>query len=290
MEILKVENLLKKYPKFTLDNVSFSLRQGEIMGFIGRNGAGKTTTLKTIMHLVRLDGGSIEAFGKEFTADELTNRKRIAFSLGGVNFFPFKTVEKLTEVTARFYPTWDQSKFEHYLKVFEIDQKKKIKELSEGMKTKYSLAIALSHNAELLILDEPTSGLDPVSRDEILYIFKQLVSDGKRSVLFSTHITSDLEKCADTITYIRNGKLVVANMTKEEFISAYKLVEIETDLFDDKIKDFLIAFRKEKGLVIGLIETKKVELLPTFVKIKSPDLENIMVFLEWEANHEKFNL
>lgn len=288
MEILRVEKLHKKYSKFTLENVSFSLKQGEIMGFIGRNGAGKTTTLKAIMHLIHLDDGKIEAFGKRFDENELANRKRIAFSLGGVNFFPFKTVEKLTAVTSRFYPTWDQEKFEHYLDYFGIDKKKKIKELSEGMKIKYSLAVALSHNAELFILDEPTSGLDPVSRDEILYIFKQLVSDGKRSILFSTHITSDLEKCADTITYIRDGKLIVSSMTKDQFISSYRLVEFDANRMNDDIKNVLISSRQEKDLIHGLIESTKVENLPEFVKVKKPDLESVMVFLEREANNEKF--
>lgn len=288
MEILRVEKLHKKYFKFTLENVSFSLKQGEIMGFIGRNGAGKTTTLKAIMHLIHLDDGKIEAFGKRFDENELANRKRIAFSLGGVNFFPFKTVEKLTDVTSRFYPTWDQEKFEHYLDYFGIDKKKKIKELSEGMKIKYSLAVALSHNAELFILDEPTSGLDPVSRDEILYIFKQLVSDGKRSILFSTHITSDLEKCADTITYIRDGKLIVSSMTKDQFISSYRLLEFDANRMNDDIKNVLISSRQEKDLIHGLIESTKVENLPEFVKVKKPDLESVMVFLEREANNEKF--
>lgn len=288
MEILKVENLCKTYPTFKLKNVSFSLEEGKIMGFIGRNGAGKTTTLKAIMSLLHLEEGKIEIFGEPFDEKELHNRTRIAFSLGGADYFPFKTVEQLTKVTARFYPTWDQNKFEHYLKVFDLDKKKKIKELSSGMKVKYSLAVALSHGAELLILDEPTSGLDPISRDEILYIFKQLVEDGKRSILFSTHITSDLDKCADTITYIRDGELVVSNKTKEDFIDSYRLISGETELFDEEIRKILIASREEKNKTVGLIESKDASMLPSGIKVEIPDLESIMVFMEWGSGNEKF--
>jgi ABC-2 type transport system ATP-binding protein len=288
MEILKVENLMKNYPTFKLDDVSFSLEKGKIMGFIGRNGAGKSTTLKAIMGLVHLESGTVSAFGEAFDEKELANRTRISFSLGGVNFFPFKTVDKLTKVTARFYPKWSFKKFYHYLELFGINRNKKIKDLSEGMKVKYSLAVALSHDAELFILDEPTSGLDPVSRDEVLYVFKQLVKNGDRSILFSTHITSDLEKCADTITYIRNGKLVTSNMSKEEFINSYKLVSVPKKDFNDEIKSSLISFRDEGENINGLIESNKVNLLPNFVSISVPDLESIMVYLEWENNDEKF--
>ena len=288
MEILKVENLCKTYPTFKLKNVSFSFEEGKIMGFIGRNGAGKTTTLKAIMGMIHLEEGKVEMFGEQFDENELHNRTRIAFSLGGANYFPFKTVEKLTEVTSRFYPTLDQAKFEHYLKAFGLDKKKKIKELSDGMKVKYSLAVALSHNAELFILDEPTSGLDPVSRDEILYIFQQLVKDGKRSVLFSTHITSDLDKCADTITYIRDGELIVSNKTKEDFIDSYHLISGKTSLFDEEIQKIVIASREEKNKTVGLIESKDIYKMPTGIKIDVQDLESIMVFMEWENDNEKF--
>lgn len=288
MEILKAENLVKKYPKFTLDNVSFSLEKGKIMGFIGRNGAGKTTTLKAIMNLIHLDSGKVEIFGKQFDENELQNRTRISFALGGADYFPFKTVRKLTQVTARFYPEWDQKKFEHYLEKFGIDKDKKIKELSQGMKVKYSLAVALSHNSELFILDEPTSGLDPISRDEILYLFQQLVSDGTRSVLFSTHITSDLDKCADSITYIRNGKLVVSNKSKDEFIACYKLVSGPLENLTDSIKGNLISWRPERQLFTGLVEAEKASLIPDSVKVSTPDLEDIMVFLErGDGNNEE---
>ncbi|MPN11167.1 hypothetical protein SDC9_158468 [bioreactor metagenome] len=148
------------------------------------------------------------------------------------------------------------------------------------MKVKYSLAVALSHNSELFILDEPTSGLDPISRDEILYLFQQLVSDGTRSVLFSTHITSDLDKCADSITYIRNGQLVVSNKSKDEFIACYKLVSGPLENLTDDIKSKLISWRPERQLFTGLVEASKASLIPENVKVSTPDLEDIMVFLE----------
>ena len=199
MNILEVKNVTKTYPSFKLDNVSFNIEEGSICGYIGRNGAGKTTTLKGIMGLIHIDNGEIKVFGRDMQEHEAENRQEIAFALSEINFFPDAKVGALTKVTSKFYPNWNQDTFEKLCKKFGLDKDKKIKQLSSGMKVKYNLAVALSHGARLLILDEPTSGIDPVSRDEILDIFKLIVKDGKRSILFSTHITSDLDKCADHI-------------------------------------------------------------------------------------------
>ena len=207
-EILTVKDLCKKYPAFSLKNVSFSVQPGEIMGFIGRNGAGKTTTLKSIMNLVHYDSGYIAAFGKEMNEFELENKQRIGFALSELNYYPNRTIKNLVDVTKRFYKNFDEGKFAEVCKLFNLDQNKKLEELSSGMKVKYSVVMALSHRAELLILDEPTSGLDPVSRDEILDIFREIVKSGERAILFSTHITSDLDKCATGITYIHDGEII----------------------------------------------------------------------------------
>ena len=216
-EVMRVRDLCKHYPAFTLDHVSFSLEQGRIMGFIGRNGAGKTTTLKSILNLVHPDGGTIEFLGMPMEGNEAAVKQRIGFAIGGLNYYPQKKLKQITEITRGFYETWDDAAYRKYMTAFKLDENKKGKELSEGMKVKYSLALALSHGAQVLILDEPTSGLDPVSRDELLTIFEKLAAKGT-AILFSTHITSDLEKCAHDITYIKEGRIVDSG-TREAFIA-----------------------------------------------------------------------
>ena len=224
MNVLEVRELRKTYPAFTLKDVSLDVPQGAIVGFIGRNGAGKSTTLKSILGLVHPDGGTVRAFGLDYAANEAAIRRRIGVVLGGIDFYPKKRVGVITDVTRRFYSNWDEDKYRHYLELFAIDESKRVDQLSSGMKVKYMIALALSHSAELLILDEPTSGLDPVSRDELVELFRHIVADGSRSILFSTHITSDLEKCASHIAFIKDGEM----------------------LYDGGVEDFKARFR-DKG-------------------------------------------
>ena len=207
MKVLRVDRISKEYPGFLLQSVSFAVEEGTIMGFIGRNGAGKTTTLKSILNMVPIKEGTVEYFGLDLKEHETAIKQRIGYAGGAVDYYKKKKVRKLIEITKRFYAHWDDEIYRKYMKMFSLDENKTPSELSEGMKVKLNLVIALSHGAELLILDEPTSGLDPVSREELLEIFKYLKSKGV-SILFSTHIISDLEKCADEITYIREGKIV----------------------------------------------------------------------------------
>ena len=207
MNVLSVKGLCKEYPGFKLQDVSFEIAKGTIMGFVGRNGAGKSTTLKSLLNLVHTDAGSVEFFGLDLKLYEHDIKQRIGYTGGAVNFYKKKKIKNLIEITKTFYKKWDDETCEKYMKVFSLDANKTPSELSEGMKVKLSLVLALSYGAELLILDEPTSGLDPVSRNELLEIFKHLKTKGI-SILFSTHIISDLEKCADEITYIRDGKII----------------------------------------------------------------------------------
>lgn len=206
-ELLSVGGLKKTYPGFTLGPLSFSVEAGSIMGFIGRNGAGKTTTLKSILNIVHPDEGSIRYFGEELRGRERAVKQRVGFAGGAVDWYPRKKLRDLLAVTRSFYDNWDAAACRRYMDAFSLDPEKTPRELSEGMRVKLNLALALSHRAELLILDEPTSGLDPVSREELLDIFRALRDRGT-AILFSTHITSDLEKCADSITYIKEGRLV----------------------------------------------------------------------------------
>lgn len=220
MVILKVDRLSKEYPKFKLQDVSFSMEKGRIMGFIGRNGAGKSTTLKSILNIVHPLSGEIEYFGLDMKKHEAEIKQRIGFAGGAVDYYKKKKISDIISITKTFYKNWDDAVYKKYIELFSLDEDKTPSELSEGMKVKFNLVMALSHKAELLILDEPTSGLDPISRDELLEIFKYLKKQGV-SILFSTHITSDLDKCADDITYIRNGQIVYTG-SKDEFVRSYK--------------------------------------------------------------------
>ena len=220
MNALEVRGLCKRYPAFTLKDVSFDVPQGAIMGFIGRNGAGKSTTLKSILGMVHPDSGEVRFFGQDVGQHEREFKEQIGVVLGGIDFYPKKKVGIITDVTRRFYGNWEEEKYRHYLELFGIDESKRVDQLSSGMKVKYLLAVALSHNARVLILDEPTSGLDPVSREELVELFRAIVAGGQRSILFSTHITSDLEKCASHITFIKGGE-IFHSAAVAEFMKAY---------------------------------------------------------------------
>ena len=214
--VLEINNLTKKYSAFELKSISFQIKAGEVTGFIGRNGAGKTTAIKSILNLVHPDAGNVRILGMDYPDNEDEIKQQIGYVVGGTNYYKRKKLKDIVAITRIFYDNWDDESYRHYLNAFKLDENKKIMELSEGMKVKFYLTLALSHQARLLILDEPTSGLDPVSRDEINEIFRKLAQKGV-AILFSTHITSDLEKCADTITYIKNGELLLSTK-KEDFI------------------------------------------------------------------------
>lgn len=287
--ILEIKNLCKKYPKFNLTDVSFEIEKGKIMGFIGRNGAGKTTTLKSIMNLVHYDKGEVIVFGKNMNECELENKQRIGFALSELNYYPNRTIKQLVNVTKRFYKNFDEEKFKKACDLFKLDTNKKLEELSSGMKVKYSVAIALSHNAELLILDEPTSGLDPISRDEVLDIFRNIVKSKERSILFSTHITSDLDKCATDITYIHDGQIKYTG-TKNDFINSYYYVKDDESKFNVETKRLFIESKEYDGKIEGLIASKdKEEMDRNNIFNRVPDLEEVMIYLEKEKQNESFD-
>ena len=219
MNIVEVRNVCKTYPAFRLKNVSFALEGGKITGFIGRNGAGKTTTIKSMLNLIHTDSGEINYFGLPLSGHEMEIKQRIGYSTGTVSWYPRKTIREIVNVTKTFYPSWDEEAYRRYMTLFGLDENKKPLELSEGMKVKFNLLLALSHRAEVLILDEPTSGLDPFSRDELLGMFTTLKEHGV-TILFSTHITSDLERCADNIVYISGGEIRAA-CAKADFMQSY---------------------------------------------------------------------
>lgn len=212
--LVQATGLVKRYPSFLLDDVSLSVNPGSITGFIGRNGAGKSTTLKCLEGSVHPDAGTISYFGQPFAGNEDKAKRRVGFELSGADFYRTKRVATIAAVTSHFYPSWDQTAFEGYCRTFSVDPRKRVKELSQGMRVKFALALALSHRSRLLVLDEPTSGLDPASREELLDIFLRLAREDGVGILFSTHITSDLDKCADSIIYIDGGRIVGSGKLK----------------------------------------------------------------------------
>lgn len=280
MAVLEIENLCKCYENFALQNVTFRVAEGCIVGFIGRNGAGKTTVLKSLLHFVTPDSGAVRFFGQDFSAHEQAIKQKIGFVSGGVRFYPKKKLRVLADVTRRFYPNWDDAAFKRYLQRFSLDPEKTPDMLSEGMKVKFSLALALSHHAELLILDEPTSGLDPVSRAELLDEFLKLQKEGV-SILFSTHIISDLEKCADDIVYISNGR-ILAEAPMQSFLESYRVVSFASFEKAEAYKDRLIGLSEDKRGCTALVRTADAESLA--LPAAPADLEQIMVHLERQAS------
>ncbi|MBR0143036.1 MAG: ABC transporter ATP-binding protein [Clostridia bacterium] len=235
--ILEVSGLTKEYPGFLLDGVGFTVARGEIVGFIGRNGAGKSTTLKSILHLVHPASGTIRYFGMDFAENERAVRQRIGFAAGAVDFYKRRRIREIRDVAKIFYDDWEEEAWTRCIREFELDENKRPAELSEGMKVKLNLALALSHRAELLILDEPTSGLDPFSRAELLDLFRELAGRGA-AILYSTHVISDLEKCADRILYIRRGR-IADEADRETFKEKHRKDENES------LEDMMVRMEKE---------------------------------------------
>ena len=217
---LEVKNLSKSFDSFQLHNISFTLPKGYIMGLIGPNGSGKTTTIKLILNMLKRNGGEIKIMGLDNVADEQKAKAELGVVFDTNYFSDDWQVTQVEKSISVFYPNWKSERFAEMLRKFHIAPTKKVKELSKGMQMKLMLACAFSYDAKLLILDEPTSGLDPVSRDELVELFRAIVADGQRSILFSTHITSDLEKCASHITFIKDGAIFHSS-TVAEFMAAY---------------------------------------------------------------------
>lgn len=278
MNILQVENLSKTYPTFKLDNVSFSLEKGYIMGFIGRNGAGKTTTLKSMLRFVHPDCGNVSINGFDIEKDEFAVKNSIGFVSGLDGFYNSKKIKQVTDITKKFFSNWSDETYKNLLEKFNLDENKFIKNLSAGMKVKYQLALAMSHDAKLLILDEPTSGLDPVSRDELVILFQDYVADGEHSILFSTHVISDLEKCADYITYIKKGK-ILDSCDVVSFKDKYLLVNGKKEDLTDELKSKVIGVHEHNFGFEGMILKSDKDLF-TKCEITQPSMEEIMVHTE----------
>lgn len=278
MAVLSIQNVSKKYPSFLLDNVSFELDKGYIMGFIGRNGAGKTTTLKSILNFVHRDSGKVCINDFDIDTDEFMVKNSIGFVSGLDGFYQNKKIKTVTNITKKFFKNWNNELYLELLQKFNLDQNKLIKNLSAGMKVKYQIALAMCHDAKLLLLDEPTSGLDPISRDELVCLFQDYVADGEHSILFSTHVISDLEKCADFITYIKNGK-ILKSCDVVSFKEEYLLVSGKENELNATNESKIIGLRKHNFGFEGMILQNDKQDFEN-CQITKPSLEEIMIHLE----------
>lgn len=277
--ILELKNVNKEYKDFSLSNVSFSLEEGYIMGLIGPNGAGKSTTIKLIMNLVRKTSGEINVFGLDNIKHEKEIKEKIGFVYDENYFYEELTITEMKSIISKFYKGWDDQKFNQYISDFDLQPRKKIKDLSKGMKMKFSLAVALSHNARLIVMDEPTSGLDPVFRREILDILYSMMQNDKMGILFSTHITTDLEKIADYITFINKGK-VNFSLPKDEITENYAMIKGDRNLLDKDIKNEFIGIRENafgfEALTSNVNRIRKI--FGNRIVTEKASLDDIMVY------------
>ena len=283
--IIEVKNICKNYPSFSLDNVSFSVPKGYIMGFIGPNGAGKTTTIKTILDMISLDNGEVVLFG-----ENSANVPGLKDDIGVVLDLPFYVddwkVKDVESALSPFYSRWNSEIFKSLILKFNVDANKKVKDLSRGMKVKLMMAAALSHDAKLLILDEPTSGLDPVARDELMDMLSEFISDENKAVLFSTHITSDLEKVADYITFIIGGKIEFTG-ERDELLETYRLIRGGTSELSKEQKKYIIGYREHSVGFEGMVKTEDIKKLPNDVSVNTISLEEIIVYVNKEAKEHE---
>jgi len=276
--VLEVNNLIKTFNGFSIDSISFNLPAGAIMGFVGQNGAGKTTTIRLILNMLKRNGGEIKVFGLDNIKNELEIKQNSGIIFDGLFFIEMWKVRDIEGVIKKFYKLWDSKLYRQYLDKFQLPSNKIIKDLSRGMKIKLMLAAAMSHNAKLLILDEPTSGLDPVARNELIDIFKEYISGGERSILFSTHITSDLEKAADYITLIDHGRLFYSGK-KNDLINNYFIVRGNPDILSAELKENIIGLTINQSVFAGMIKSAMPQNIHKEITIGIPTIDEILIYI-----------
>jgi ABC-2 type transport system ATP-binding protein len=282
---LEVTGLRKSYKGFALKNVSFQLPRGYIMGLIGPNGAGKTTVIKLVMNLVRREAGEIKVFGLDNRKAGSEVRSRVGFVYDFPCFHEDATLDDHKSVIAPFYPRWSEETFERLAREFELPRDKKFKALSHGMQTKFALVLALSHDADLLVLDEPTAGLDPVFRRELLQRLSALLQDEGKSVLFSTHITTDLERVADFVTFIRDGEIAFS-LPKDQLLEAWGIVrgdERAIEALDGETRKGLRRGPYGVEVLTSNVDEARRRCGPGVV-VDRPSLEDIMVLMTGEGS------
>ncbi|AFQ43357.1 ABC transporter ATP-binding protein [Desulfosporosinus meridiei] len=284
--VLEVCGLNKSYDTFSLKDVSFKIPKGYIMGFIGPNGAGKTTTIKSILNMIHYQSGEVRLFEMDSKDKAALINEQIGVVMDSPLYVEDWTMSDVETAVSPFYRHWDSKKYAELLKRFEIEKKKKVKELSRGLKVKLMIAVALSHEAKLLILDEPTSGLDPVARDELCDMLADFVIDQNKSILFSTHITADLEKIADYITFILNGRIVFSGL-KENLLEKYVLVKGGLREINPEQRKLIIGLREHGTGFEGIAESESIGRLPKDLLIEPVTLDDIIIYMSKGAKlHE----
>lgn len=278
--VIEISNLSKQYKSFLLNDISFSVPSGFVCGFIGENGAGKTTTLKLILGMVMKNSGNIKLFGK--SADDVSLKEDIGVLFEQPYYQEDWTPIDIEKVMRPFYKKWDSSAFHQYLERFSLDPKQKYKTMSRGMKMKLGMAVTLAHDAKLLLLDEPTSGLDPVGRNEMLEIFRDYMVKENRTIFFSTHITSDLEKIADYITYIKNGRILYSGL-KDDLIEKYCLIRGGIGDLPQPKREQVLGLREHPSGFDGMIKAKDIVGFPASVITETVSLDDIMVRMSKEV-------
>jgi len=277
--VLEIKSLCKSYGDFSLRNVNMSLEKGTLTGFIGPNGAGKTTTIKCVLNMIKPDAGKIAVLGMDSVSDDLEIKQRLGIVLDDGHFYEELSLEKMKRLIAPMYPVWNDRIYDFYMEKFKLPKDKKIKALSRGMRMKYSLALALSHNAELFVLDEPASGLDPLVRGELMEILKDLVYEDNKTVMMSTHITSDLDKIADYLFFILSGEIILHGQ-KDEIKDRHAIVKGSVAALSPDYEKYFIGINKTAYGFEGLTDNKAVlkKVLPQSTVYEVPTIEDIMVY------------
>lgn len=275
---IEIKEVSKTYGSFSLDKVSFKVPSGCIMGFVGENGAGKTTTIKSMLNLIHTESGSINILGMDVIKDERKIKEQIGVVFDESYFHENLNIREVSKIMSHIYSKWDAELFEQYITKFKIPKDKIVKEFSNGMRMKLSIAVALSHNAKILILDEATSGLDPVVRDEILEIFLEFIQEEDHTIFISSHITSDLEKIADYITFIHGGKIIFSE-NKDDLIYNYGVVRCKKEEVSKLNQKNIIGIRENKfGCEVMVSNKKEVEREHRNLVVDSTTIEEIILY------------
>lgn len=276
-KVLEVKNLNKSFDSFKLKDISFSLESDCITGFVGANGAGKTTTIKLILDLIKKDSGEIRYFNEGLDVSSNRVKNRIGFVLDDGHFYDCLSISEMKNVIAAAYSNWDEREFKRYLEKFRLDPNQKIATLSKGMKMKFALTMAMSHHADLLIMDEPTSGLDPLVRSEFLDILLEYMKTGEKCVLFSTHITSDLERVADVLVFIDNGELIL-NEEKDVLLDTYRIVKGDNSNLSERTRELFVSLRETEYGFEGITnQAKAVQQQIPDVLVERASIEDVFL-------------
>ncbi|MBR5682102.1 MAG: ABC transporter ATP-binding protein [Ruminococcus sp.] len=284
--ILEIKGLNKAYDSFALKDVNFSLPKGYIMGFVGENGSGKTTTIRSILNMANIDSGKISVFGLDSVKDTIAIKEKLGVVFDSLYLAEHLTAKQIEKQLKPFYKDWDSKEFAGRLKSFGLPDNKRVGEFSKGMKMKFMIAIALSHKADFMILDEPTSGLDPVARDELLDILAEYIENENRSVLFSTHITSDVERIADYVTILHNGRVWFTG-TKDELNEKYVILRGAEEDISSALREKCIGFHGYRNGFDALLSTEYLSEVTDKLETEKADIDEILVYVAKEDRHER---